>query len=112
MDNSRIKLITLKERLNNYCQINHFRAPIHSFVWHYKQRIPTIIIGSVTFSAKNWVCDDNQKIIYLLEVVMNKLNDKEFVQQNSESLSLNYYNFPDIFDLSDQRDIIISINKQ
>jgi len=63
-DNVRVKLIVAKERLNNVCQVSKYRSPIHSFVWHHKQRIPNIVIGSVTFSAKNWAIDDNQKVIF------------------------------------------------
>nr|WAY16377.1 hypothetical protein [Hepelivirales sp.]WAY16433.1 hypothetical protein [Hepelivirales sp.] len=107
MDNFRIKIITVKERLNNYCQINHFRSPIHSFVWHFKQRIPSVIIGSITYYAENWACDDNQKVIELVEAILLKLNDSTYVKANSDALSGNFFPFPEVFDLSADRKITI-----
>lgn len=111
-DNQRVKLITLKERLNNLCQISHFRSPIHSFVWNFKQRIPNIIIGKVTFSAQNWGCDDNQKIISLIEITIDKLNDTEFVKIYSELLSSDYHTFTQMFNLGPEREILITHNKE
>lgn len=110
-DNQRVKLITVKERLNNICQISHFRSPIHSFVWNFKQRIPYVIIGKITFSAQNWGCDDNQKVIDLVDIVLSKLNDPTFVKEHSESLSSDYHNFEQMFNLGPERDLIITINK-
>lgn len=108
MDNQRVKLITVKERLNNICQISHFRSPIHSFVWNFKQRIPYVIIGKLSFSAQNWGCDDNQKVIDLVEQILVKLNDPKFVGENSDLLSGDYHNFDQMFNLGPERDIIIT----
>jgi len=110
-DNVRIKMIVSKERLNNVCQVSKYRSPIHSFVWHHKQRIPTIIIGSVTFSAKNWAIDDNQKVITLVDSVTNMLNDNRFVEQHADLLSADYFDFKEVFNLDNDRTITITTTK-
>ncbi len=109
MDSQRVRIISVKDRLNNICQLNHFKAPIHTFGWHFKQRIPICVIGTVTFSARNWTCDDNEKVIILTEMIIDKLNKIEFVTENSEALSSNYYGFDSVFDLNDTKEMIVSI---
>lgn len=90
---SNVELITVKDRINHICQINHFISPVFYHFMHFGQRIPVVNIGRVTFYGCNWMVDDRSKMIKLCNYIILQLDSKEFVTVKLNDLKNAYIEF-------------------
>jgi hypothetical protein len=101
-----ILLITKKGEINTLCQISKFRSPIFSYVWHYSSKLPTILIGSVQFVARNWLLDDTSKLVKLCDEVSIMLNNSVFISKNESRLTGNFFDFGSVHDTDLEHSIV------
>ena len=86
INNTRDKIILVSNQLNSACQALGLLPPKRIELAFATQIIPTIIIGKCHFFSPNWLCSKDEKLVRLLEHVLSKLNEPNFIENHLEEL--------------------------
>lgn len=108
MPSDNIKMIELKDKINTICQISRYTNPVHFSLPSHRQRIPVILIGTMKFTARNWLIDDKQRTIKLCEQVITMLESNDFVSAHIDQLQCDAVTFDKTF-TDDEIGITVSV---
>lgn len=97
MNNTKNNIILLSNELNNICQALGLLPPKRLELSYGAQLIPTILIGRVQFFGRNWLCSKDDKLIRLMQYVIDSLRSAEFLEINIQELKGTPLTFDGVF---------------
>lgn len=97
MNSQRDHIILKSNQLNSACQALGLAPPKRLELSFATQIIPTLIIGQLHFIAPNWLCSKDEKLVRLIDFVLNNLNNTEFLENNIHKLKGSPLHFENVF---------------
>lgn len=97
MNSFRDQIIVKSNQLNSACQALGLAPPKRLELSFTTQVIPTLIIGQLHFYSPNWLCSKDEKLIRLIDFVLNNLNNTEFLEINIHKLKGSPLVFDSVF---------------
>lgn len=104
----RSKISIYSNQLNTMCQVLKLPRPVRFELNCGAQLLPVIMIGQKQYIAKNWLISRDQKIVKLLQYIIDRLNDNKYVALNKQELYADSIETENVFCDEDQEPIEMS----